>query len=72
MLVPLTTPALFWAHEAFRQDNPRIVPVARLVLQGASRACPNTQLVQMRQQVARILVDPVGAGALELVFAVAA
>ena len=66
MLVTLTTPCAFWAHEAFRQDNPRIVPVSRLPLQGELGTGPDAQLVQVRQQIGRILIDPVGARLLQL------
>jgi hypothetical protein len=71
VLVTLTTTCAFWAHEAFREDNPRIVPVPSPALQGDLRAVPNPQLVEMRQEVRRVLVNPVGTGRLELLPSVA-
>jgi len=73
----LTTPALFRAHEAFRQRNLRILPVIRVTLQRARRrdrelaGRPDAELVQVGEQVRRVPVYPVGAGPLQLVLAIA-
>src|SRR5712691_11808326 len=71
------TPPLFGAREAFRQDNPRIVPVSRLPLQRGREGPelarrPDPELVQVGEQVSGVVIDPVGAGSLQLLLAVAA
>ena len=62
MLVPLTTPGAFRAREAFRQDNPRIVPVPSLRLQCDLTGGPDPQLVEAQRQVGGVLIDAICTG----------